>query len=107
MVVLPSRIEPALGCALLAPLGDDARGVRLMPKRDLEHLLGRCHLEVQRQRDLRHQPVDILVGDMAPVLAQVRGDAVGACVGGNDARRGQGPDDRRRARSGWSRRGRY
>ena len=59
LVVLPGRIEPALGRALLAPLGDDARGVRPMPERDLEHLLGRRHLEVQRQVDLGHQPVDV------------------------------------------------
>ena len=49
-----------------------------MPKGDLEHLLGRCHLEVQRQVDLGHQPVDIVVGDVPPVLAQVRRDALGS-----------------------------
>ena len=47
-------------------------------KRDRQHLLGRRHLEVQRQVDLGHQPVDVAVGDVAAVLAQVRGDAVGA-----------------------------
>ena len=56
----------------------------LMAKRDLQHLLGRRHFEVQRQVDLGHQPVDVAVGDVAPVFAQVRGDAVGAGFGGHD-----------------------
>ena len=82
--MLPGRVESALGGALLALLGHDARGVRFMPQRDCEHLLGRRHLEVQRQADLGHQPVDVAVGDVPPVLAQVRGDAVRACLGGED-----------------------
>ena len=50
-------------------------------KRDRQHLLGRRHFEVQRQVDLGHQPVDVGVGDVAPVLAQMGGDAVGAGLG--------------------------
>ena len=83
MIVLAGCVEPTFGRALLAPLGDDAGGVGPVAKSDLEHLLGRCHLEVQRQVDLGHQPVDVLVGDVPPVLAQVRGDAVGAGAGGD------------------------
>ena len=48
MVVLPGGVEPALGGPLLALLGDDAGGVRAVAQRDLEHLLGRRHLEVER-----------------------------------------------------------
>ena len=33
---------------------------------------------------LLHQPVDIVVGDVAPVLAQMGGDAVGAGRGGGE-----------------------
>ena len=105
--MLAGGVEPAFGRALLALLGNDAGGVRPVRERDLEHLLGRRHLQVQRQVDLGHQPVDVVVGDVPPVLAQVRGDAVGAGLGGDDARRAPDRDDRRRARSGWSRRGRY
>ncbi len=47
-------------------------------ERDPQHLLGRRHLQVQRQVDLAHQPVDVAVGDVTPVLAQVGGDPVGA-----------------------------
>ena len=82
--VLARGVEPALGRALLALLGDDAGGVGLVGERDGEHFLGRGHLEVQRQVDLGHQPVDVAVGDMAAVLAEVRGDAVGAGLGGED-----------------------
>ena len=49
-----------------------------MAKRDLQHLLGRRHLEVERQVDLGHQAVDIAVGDVAPVLAQMRSDSIGS-----------------------------
>ena len=87
VIVLAGGVEAALGGALLAPLGDDAGGVRLVAKRDLQHLLGRRHLEVQRQVDLGHQPVDVVVGDVPAVLAQVRGDPVGAGVGGHIAAR--------------------
>ena len=86
VVVLPGGVQPALGGALLALFGDNAGGVRAVRQRDLQHLLGRRHLEVQRQVDLGHQPVDVAVGDVPPVFAQVGGDAIGAGVGGHDCR---------------------
>jgi hypothetical protein len=45
-------------------------------ERDLQHLLGRRHLQVERDRELGHQPAMSSSRDVAPVLAQVRGDAV-------------------------------
>ena len=48
---LPRRVQPALGGPLLAPLGDDAGGMGPMGQRDPEHLLGRRHLQVERQVD--------------------------------------------------------
>ena len=59
VIVLPGGVEAALGRALLALFGDDAGGVGPVGERDREHLLGRRHLEVQRQVDLGHQPVDV------------------------------------------------
>ena len=53
-------------------------------ERDRQHLLGRRHFEVQRQVDLGHQPVDVVVGDVAAVLAQMGGDPVGAGLRGDD-----------------------
>ena len=81
VIVLAGGVEPALGGPLLALLGDDAGGVRAVAKRDLEHLLGRRHFEVERDGEPRHQRVDILVADVAAVLAQMGGDAVGAGLG--------------------------
>ena len=43
-----------------------------------EHLVGGGHLEVERPRQLALEPGDVGIGDVAAVLAQVRGDAVGA-----------------------------
>ena len=85
--MLPGRVEAALGRPFLALFGDDAGGVRAVRERDPEHLLGRRHLEVQRQVDLGHQPVDVLVGDVAAILAEVGGDPVGAGRGGGRAAR--------------------
>ena len=78
VIVLAEGVEPALGGHLLAPLGDDAGGVRAMLQRERDHLLGRRHLHVERQRDRADQMGDVLVDDVPPVLAQMRGDAVGA-----------------------------
>ena len=85
-VVMPVRVEAALGGPLLALFGDDAGRVRTMAEGYLEHLVGRRHFEVQRQLDRLHQPGDIVVGDVPPVLAEVRGDAIRA-RGGGDPRR--------------------
>ena len=82
--MLAGGVEAALGGPLLALLGDDAGGVRAVGERDGEHLLGRRHFEVERDFERGHQPVDILVGDVAPVLAQMRGDAVGAGLRGGE-----------------------
>ncbi len=54
-----------------------------MLERDRQHLLGRRHLQVERQRDLGPQAGDVGIGDVAAILAQMRGDAVGAGGGGD------------------------
>ena len=75
---LPGGIEAAFGGALLAPLGHEAGGVRPGLQRDRHHLVGRRHLEIERLCDLGLQPRHVVVADVAAVLAQMRGDAVGA-----------------------------
>ena len=77
-LTVPVGIESTLGGALLPPLGHDTGGVRAVAQRDLDHLVGRRHLQIERQLNGRHQPGDVRIRDMAPVLAQMRGDAVGA-----------------------------
>jgi hypothetical protein len=89
IVVLSRRIEPALRRPLLALLRHDAGGVRPVTQRDLEHFVSRGHFQVQRDREMLFQARDVVVGDMAPVLPQVRRDAVGP-----RRRRGEGGADR-------------
>ena len=81
--MLAGGVEAALGGALLAPLRHDAGGVRPVAQRDRQHLVGRRHLQVERQRDRVAQPLDVAVADVPAVLAQMRGDAVGAGGGGD------------------------
>ena len=76
--MLPDGIEPAFGGALAALFRHDAGGVRAGLERDGDHLVGRRHFEIERLVDLGLQPRDVVVADMAAVLAQMRGDAVGA-----------------------------
>lgn len=73
-----SGIQPALGGALLALFGNDARSVWTVAQRDLEHFLGRGHLQIDRQGRPRHDRVEIAVADVPPVLAQVDGNAIAA-----------------------------
>ena len=60
------------------PRDNDAGGVRARPARDLDHFRRRRHLKIERLPDARLEPRDIVVNDVAAILAQVRGDAVGA-----------------------------
>ena len=78
MIVLAGSIETTFGRPLLSPLGNDASSMGPMAQRDLQHLLGRRHLQIERQVDLGHQPVDVVVGDVPAVFAQMGGDSVSA-----------------------------
>ncbi len=53
-----------------------------MAQGDRQHLVGRGHFEVERDGQLGGQAGDVVVGDVAPVLAEMRGNAVGAGLGG-------------------------
>ena len=53
LIVLARRVEPAFGGALLALLRHEAGGMRLVPQRDRQHLVGRRHLEIERERRAR------------------------------------------------------
>ena len=59
-----------------------------MPQRYGKHFRDRRDLEVERQIDLFAQPLYVAVGDVAPILAQMGGDPVGAGLG-RDVRRAQ------------------
>src|SRR5262245_43002008 len=51
--------------------------------RDRDHLVGCCHLEIERLCDLGFEAGHILVADMTAVLAQMCGDPIGASFDGN------------------------
>ena len=54
-----------------------------MGESDAQHFLGRGHFQVQRLVNLGHDPVDVPICDVPPILAQVRGDSIGTCPGGS------------------------
>jgi hypothetical protein len=77
-VPLAGGVEAAFGGALLPPLGHDAGGMRA-------HLAGDATIsgvaaisKLSGFADALLEPDDIVVDDVAAILAQMRGDAVGA-----------------------------
>ena len=71
-------VEPALGRQLLAAFRDEARVVGPHAKRKLDHRLGDRHLEIHVDAQAAAQLLDVAFLDVAAVLAQVDGDALGA-----------------------------
>src|SRR5262249_46737490 len=71
-------VEAAFGGALLPTLRHQASRMRAGLERDRQHFLRCRHFEIERLRDFRLEPRDIVVADMPAVLAQVGRDAVGA-----------------------------
>ncbi len=88
MGFLPDDVEAAFGRALLALLRHEAGRMRLQPLRQRDHFFGRAHLEIERPGQFGSKALHVGIADMAPVLAQMGGDAVGA---GGDGEMG-GPD---------------
>jgi hypothetical protein len=80
-LALPSGIESALGRALLTTLGNDAASMRPKLAGDADHFRRRRHFEIERLGEALFQPLHIVIDNVAAILAQMRGDAVGA--GGN------------------------
>ncbi len=83
-------VEPAFRRALGAPLGHQAGGVRLGLERDVQHLLGRRHLEIERLGDLwlgdfGLEPGHVGVANVAAILAQMRRYAVRARLDGEQS----------------------
>ena len=79
---LTGGVEAAFGGAFGAALGHQAGGMRPRPHRDVGHLRRRRHFEIERLVDLGLEPRDVVVADVAAILAQMRGDAVGAGMNG-------------------------
>ena len=79
---LARDIEAAFGGDLLPPLRHQARRMRARIKRDRQHLGRHRHFEIERRELGGGQPGDVLVADVTPVLAEMRGDVVGARLDG-------------------------
>ena len=75
---LAGDVEPAFGGALLAAFRHQAGGMRPRLDRDRDHLVGCGHFEVEWLGDLGLEACNIVVADMPAILAQMRGDAIGA-----------------------------
>ena len=79
LIVLAGDVEPALGGALLAPLRHEAGGVRpWLAARSPSISRVAAISKFSGLAISRLQPLDVGVADVAAVLAQMRGDAVGA-----------------------------
>ena len=76
-VFLTRHFKATLGGAFLTLFRHDADGMRFVTQRDLLHFVRRGHLKVQRHRQDLHQPIDVSIGDVTTVFAQVGGDAIG------------------------------
>ena len=81
---LRGDVEAAFGGDLLALLGDEHRQLGLEPDGDRDHLVGGGHLEVELGAHDRLDAREVGVLDVAAVLAEVHGDAVGAAGLGLD-----------------------
>ena len=75
---LPGSIEAAFGRALRPPFRNDAGGVRLHLRGNGDHFRGGSHFQIKRLFDAHFEAGDIVVDNVAAVLAQVRRDAVSA-----------------------------
>jgi len=82
-------VQSALGRDFLPTFGNEAHLVRRQPLGDREHLVRERHLEVEHRANRFRESIDVVVLDVAPIFAQMRGDAVRAGVL-TDARRSHG-----------------
>jgi hypothetical protein len=74
--MLTGSVDPAFSGALFALFRNDASGVRFEPERNRKHLIGRRHLEIERNAERMDKSFDVGVGDVTPILAQMGGNSV-------------------------------
>jgi len=83
LIVLRSRIKTAFGGEFLPAFRYQTTGVRFMLEGDLQHLFRCRHLEVERQRQIFHQPVDVGIGNVPAIFPQMRRYAIRPGLGRN------------------------
>jgi hypothetical protein len=71
MIVPTTDVQTTFGRPLLTTFRHQANRMRPMPQGNLEHFLGRSHLEIERALDARHEQFDVGVPDMPPVFPQM------------------------------------
>ena len=86
MVMLARHVEAALRRQLLAALRYEAAGMRQEFERESKHLGGGGHLQIERVTQRGFEARDVVIPDMTPVLAQMRGNAVRSRLDGEFGR---------------------
>src|SRR5215470_5802894 len=76
LAALPDDVETAFGRALGALFRHKADSMRPGLKRHAEHLLGRGHLEIERPVEFCLEPRDVVIANVAAILAQMRRNSV-------------------------------
>jgi hypothetical protein len=74
--MLAGSIEPAFSRPFAALFRNNASRMRSGGQCDPEHFLGRGHFQIQRLVDLCFQARNVVIADVAPVLAQMGRDTV-------------------------------
>ena len=85
---LPGYVQPALGRDLLTTLGHERGGLRLERGGERDHLIRGRHLQVEFDMHQLGKPANIIVVNMASILAQMHGDRIRAA----ELRFARGPD---------------
>ena len=75
---LGQDVEPTFGGDLVATFGHQHGHLGFEGNGDVDHLGGGSHLQVQLDLRLVAQPAHVSVLDVAAILAQMHGDAIGA-----------------------------
>ena len=77
-VALARGVETAFGGALGAAFRDNAGGMGPKLTGNADHFRCRCHFQIERLCDALLEANDIVIDNMAAILAKMRSDAVGA-----------------------------
>ena len=86
-LAIRNHVQAALGGQLLTPLRNQRGGIRPVRERQLQHLLHRGHLQIQRAVHRLAQDFEIPIVHVPAVLAHVQRDLVGAAQLGQRGRR--------------------
>jgi hypothetical protein len=78
VVASANHVEATLGGSFDAAFGHDAGSVRAVPESNCQHLVGRSHLQIERQVRCGAETVDVVVGHVPPIFAEMGRYAIGA-----------------------------